>query len=232
MEDRAHAPIPRRSGTTAQRRNAGTEQPGLPLPDLLTQSAPRSLQGVRRAPRRFQTASLLPQSMPFVFLLPELFEFFACIMPLLSDAHTERAAGFIRQFVGTALVAMPVVTFDPLPQDWKTCVQLDQLRPQFAVLQLGSAPVSPALALAAGDKCAHSLNQVFGVRVKLDPRSASQRPKRLVRRDKFHLGDGRPGMRARHLPTFLSLDYDDTPSIWAWIADRGTVRENAIGLIH
>jgi len=138
----------------------------------------------------------------------------------------------MRQLVGAGLVAMPAVTFDPLPSDGKTWVQLDQFRPQFAVLQLGSAPVSPALALPAGDKCAHSINQVFGARVKLDRRSASQRPKRLNRRDKFHLGDGRPGMCARHLPTVFSLDYDDAPSARARIADRGAVRENAICLIH
>lgn len=69
----------------------------------------------------------------------------------------------MRQFVGAGLVAMPAVTFDPLPSDGKTCVQLDQLRPQFAVLQLGSAPISPTLALPAEDKCAHSIDQVFRV---------------------------------------------------------------------
>jgi hypothetical protein len=69
----------------------------------------------------------------------------------------------IRKLIGAGLVAMSVVTFDPLPSDKKTCVQLDQLRPQFAVLQLGSAPVSPALALPAEDKCAHSVDQVFGI---------------------------------------------------------------------
>jgi hypothetical protein len=51
-------------------------------------------------------------------------------------SHTERTGSLIRQFVGAALVAMPVVTFDPLPSDWKTRVQLDQFRPQRAVLQL------------------------------------------------------------------------------------------------
>src|SRR5580658_1514780 len=54
----------------------------------------------------------------------------------------------------------------------------------------------------------------------------------MNRRDKFHLGDGRPGMGARQLPTFLSLDYDRAPSAWTRIADRGAVRENAISLIH
>jgi hypothetical protein len=30
-------------------------------------------------------------------------------------------------------------------------------------LQLGSAPVSPALSLPAEDKCAHPIDQVFGI---------------------------------------------------------------------
>src|ERR1017187_9731186 len=71
-------------------------------------------------------------------------------------SHTERAGGSIRQFVGADLVAMAAVAPDPLPSDGKACIQLDQLRPQFTVLQLGSAPISPALALPAEDKCAHS----------------------------------------------------------------------------
>ena len=68
--------------------------------------------------------------------------------------------------------------------------------------------------------------------MELDPRSAIDRPKRLNRRDKLHFGDGRPAMGTLHFTAFLSLDYDDTPSAWAWIADRGAVREDAIGLIH
>jgi hypothetical protein len=146
--------------------------------------------------------------------------------------HTERAGRLIRQFVGTAQVAMPAVTFDPLPSDGKTCVQLDQLCPQLAVLQLDPAPNPLASASPAGDKCAHSIDQVCGVLVKLDPRLAFNRPKRLYRRNKFHLGNCCPRVSARHLSTFHSLDYDDARSARARIGDRGAVRENAIGLIH
>jgi hypothetical protein len=75
----------------------------------------------------------------------------------------DRAGGFIRKFVGTALIAVSAVTFDPLPSDRKTRVQLDQLRPQFAVLQSGPASVSPALAPPTKDECSHSIDQVLGV---------------------------------------------------------------------
>jgi hypothetical protein len=68
--------------------------------------------------------------------------------------------------------------------------------------------------------------------VQLDPRPAFNRPKRLNRRDKLHLGDGRPRMGARDLPTFLSLDYDEAPSAWARIADHEAIREDAVSLIH
>ena len=78
-------------------------------------------------------------------------------------SHTERAGGVKRQFVGAGLVAMPAVTFDPHPSDRKLCIQPYQLRPQFTVLQLGSAPVPPALALPAGDKRVRSINRVLRV---------------------------------------------------------------------
>jgi hypothetical protein len=134
--------------------------------------------------------------------------------------YAERPGRFIGQFVGTTLIAMPAVTSDPLPSDGKTCVQLDQLRPQFAVLQLSSAPVSPAMMLPVEDEDAHTIYQVFGIRVQLYPRPAWDRTKGLNRRDEFHFGDGRPGMGARQLPTFFPLDNDDAPSAWARITYR------------
>ena len=58
--------------------------------------------------------------------------------------------------------------FDPRPAYVKLGIQRDQLRPQLAVLQLDSAPISPALALPAEDEDSHSINEVFRIRMQFD----------------------------------------------------------------
>jgi hypothetical protein len=78
--------------------------------------------------------------------------------------------GLIGKRIGACLFPIPMVSFDPRPSDVKLGVQLDQLRPQFAVLQLVSASISPALALPLEDEDSHSINQVFRVRMQFGVR--------------------------------------------------------------
>ena len=127
---------------------------------------------------------------------------------------------------------MSVVPFDPCPTDVKLGIQRDQLRPQLAVLQLVSAPISPALALPVEDEDSHSINEVFRVRMQFDARPVWKWPKRLYCCDQLHLRDSRPRKGAGHFPTSFPLHHNRAPSTWSRIADRGAVRENAICLIH
>ena len=91
------------------------------------------------------------------------------------------------QCVGAALLGVTVVSFNPYPADMRLGAQFEQHGPQLAVFQRNTTPVPPAMALPIENKRAHSIDQVFGIRMQFDSRSTRQRPKSLNCRNQFHL---------------------------------------------
>ena len=78
------------------------------------------------------------------------------------------ARGLVGKCIGAGLDRMAAVPFDPSPTNGSQFVKLDQLAPQFLVLQLESATVPPAKPLPAKYQEPHSVDQQLRVRAQLD----------------------------------------------------------------
>ena len=68
------------------------------------------------------------------------------------------ARGLVGKCIGAGLDRMPIVSPDPSPTNCSQFVKLDQLAPQFLVLQLKATAVAPAKPLPAKDQEAHSID--------------------------------------------------------------------------
>lgn len=100
------------------------------------------------------------------------------------------SCGLMGKLIGVGLNRMVAVAANPVPTNRPSRTELEEFAPEFLVLQLETAAVSPSVTSPAEDEKAHSVDQQFGVRAQFDLGADWRQAQCLNCGAKFHFGNG------------------------------------------